>query len=52
MMFWFAFALSLMTNGRVDYLPEARRPWIADFRRMRRVGRGRSLAGALLDHWR
>jgi hypothetical protein len=42
-----AFLLSVLSSGRVDYLPGARRPWVVDWRKGRRVGRGRTLVEAV-----
>lgn len=44
--------LALLTGGRVDYLPDARRPWVVDWDKSRVVGRGRTLWEAWRDHWK
>ena len=51
MAFWWAMLLTLLTGGRIDYLPGARRPWVVDTRRGYQ-GRGASLVGAVWDHIR
>lgn len=44
--------LTLLTGGRVDYLPDARRPWVVDWDKSRLVGRGQTFWAAWRDHWR
>lgn len=36
----------------VDYLPDARRPWVAHWKKGVGQGRGMSMVGAIVDHWR
>lgn len=40
--------VSLVTGGRVDYLSDARRPWVVQRGRWGRISRGRTLLGALV----
>jgi hypothetical protein len=49
MILFTALVLSLLTGGRVDYLPDARRPWVVDFRHGR-IGRGRTLYEAVRNY--
>lgn len=50
-MYYVAFLLTVLTNGGIDYLPGAIRPWVVDFSPLRKAGRGYSLLQALWNHW-
>ena len=46
------FFVCVMTGGRVDYLFDANRPWVVDFRNQeRRPGRGSTLIEAWKGYW-
>jgi len=45
-------ALALVSFGRIDYLPGARRPWVVDLRKSKPVGRGASLYQAVMGNLR
>lgn len=46
----FPFVLSVLSGGRIDYLPGARRPWIVDWDKTKPVGRGKTLVEAIRQH--
>lgn len=48
MKFGFAILLSLVTRDRIDYLPDAHRPWLVRFRYP--VGRGQTLRKAIVHN--
>lgn len=42
-----ALVLTIVTGGAIDFMPEAHRPWVVDFRNPNRYpSRGRTLAEA------
>jgi hypothetical protein len=48
----FLFSLLASFVLPVDYLPDARRPWVAHWKRGVGQGRGTSMVGAIMDHWK
>lgn len=51
-MIWFgAMLLTILTGGRIDYLPGAHRPWVVDFSAARQQGHGKTLIAAIRHRW-
>ncbi len=45
-----ALLLTILTAGRIDYLPGAHRPWVVDFFRTKQQGHGKTLVAAIRHH--